>query len=186
MEPGATYTQMLTQLREHLGSAFKQPTCNWGHKSYSWMNDGLLRQATDCWPGMDGRMDGCNRNNAASDACTACDRKNSMCTVCASKCALQGGVVTRGYHNIQVTCLWSCPEDTVHGGRLFPSLLTVFKVWRCRFSQFYRLLHNTFTRSAVKPACFGGLCLCSKSIPQARTIYLFFFFFGLQSVHRGK
>lgn len=89
------------------------------------------------------------------------------------------------YHNIQDTCLWSCPEDTVHGGRLFPSLLTVFKVWRCRFSQFYRLLHNTFTRSAVKPACFGGLCLCSKSIPQARTIYLFIFVFS-QSTEENK
>lgn len=185
MEPGATYTQMLTQLREHLRSAFKQPTCNWGHKSYSWMNDGLLRQATDCWPG----MDGCNRNNAASDACTACDRKNSMCI----KCVLQGRVVLtdlsgprEGITKFKLHASEAARRTRFKAADLstFPSLLTVFKVWRCRFSQlFYRLLPNTFTRSAVKPACFGGLCLCGKSIPQARTI---FFFFCLQSVHRGK
>lgn len=178
MEPGATYTQMLTQLREHLGSAFKQPTCNWGHKSYSWMNDGLLRQATDCWPGMDGWMDGCNRNNAASDACTACDRKNSMCTVCASKCTLQGRVVTRGYHKIQVTCLWSCPEDTVHGGRLF---LRCDAAGSASFIDSYiTLSHAPLWNLHVLEACV------SVARVSRRQEQFIFYFFGLQSVHRGK
>lgn len=46
-------------LGAHLGSAFKEPTCNWGHKSCSWMNDGLLKQSQPRTPSTwDGWMDG--------------------------------------------------------------------------------------------------------------------------------
>lgn len=61
MEPGATHTHRCSP-RAHLGSAFKERTCNWGHKSCSWMNDGLLRQSQPQTPSTwDGCRDGCNR-----------------------------------------------------------------------------------------------------------------------------
>ena len=36
-----TRSQVPLAPRAHLGSAFREPACNWGHKSRSWMNDGL-------------------------------------------------------------------------------------------------------------------------------------------------
>lgn len=49
MEPGATHARRCSP-RAHLGSSFKECTCNWGHRNYSWMNDGLLGQSQPLTP----------------------------------------------------------------------------------------------------------------------------------------
>lgn len=126
-------------------------------------------------------MDGCNRDNTARDVCTLCDSENSRCIMskCLQICVCRLLFSLSCEARKKISQNSRCMPLRLPGGqrrpRYVPSSLAVLRCDSAGSASCFidSYLPNTFTRSATKPACFGGWSPCGKSSPQTTVCFVF-------------